>query len=196
VAKRRLQVVSATQVLMTLVLIGTCMFSTPVLAGALAGTRASASPTARSTGLKANAAVAKKVAASAASSVKLSVSRPKRQAPVPVKPAAPASTARQATYSTSTTSRTTTTKSSGSELATAKAILAKLIAKYPILVGTTVSIGATPGGYQAVTYYKSARILVSPTHTAPLDRIMLHECWHIIDWRDNGVIDWGENVPR
>ena len=24
---------------------------------------------------------------------------------------------------------------------------------------------------------------------------MAHEIWHTIDWRDNGVIDWGENVP-
>jgi hypothetical protein len=24
---------------------------------------------------------------------------------------------------------------------------------------------------------------------------MAHEIWHIIDWRDNGRIDWGENVP-
>jgi len=59
-----------------------------------------------------------------------------------------------------------------------------------------VSIGRTPGGYQAVCYFKSGRILVSPTHTASLRTIMNHEVWHIIDWRDNGRIDWGEAVPR
>ena len=56
--------------------------------------------------------------------------------------------------------------------------------------------GDTPGSYQAVCYYKSGRILISPTHTASLDKIIRHEAWHIIDWRDNGVIDWGESVPR
>ncbi|TDB36879.1 MAG: hypothetical protein D9V44_10240 [Actinobacteria bacterium] len=82
------------------------------------------------------------------------------------------------------------------ELAQAKSILAGLIAKHPILKGTTVSIGTTPGGYQAVAYYQSGRIIVSSSHTASLSRILNHEVWHIIDWRDNGRIDWGESVPR
>lgn len=86
-------------------------------------------------------------------------------------------------------------RASTSELAQAKSILAGLIAKHPILRGTTVTIGATPGGYQAVSYYKSGRIVISPTHAASLSRILNHEVWHVIDWRDNGRIDWGENVP-
>jgi len=85
--------------------------------------------------------------------------------------------------------------SSGDELAQARAILSGLIAQYPILAGTTVSIGATPGGYQAVAYYQSGRIIISPNHTASLSTILNHEVWHIIDWRDNGRIDWGENIP-
>jgi hypothetical protein len=93
----------------------------------------------------------------------------------------------------STTSSTGT--SSGSELAQAQAILNGYIAKYPILAGTTVTIGQTPGGHQAVAYYTVGRILISPTHTASLERIIGHEIWHIIDYRDNGQIDWGENVP-
>lgn len=82
----------------------------------------------------------------------------------------------------------------GNETARAKAILAGLIAKYPILQGTTVSFGDARG-YQAIALYKSGRIVISSTHTASLERILNHEVWHIIDWRDNGVIDWGENVP-
>jgi hypothetical protein len=99
---------------------------------------------------------------------------------------------------TSTSSPASTAKapvSSTDELSQARAILAGLIAKYPILAGTTVTMGTTPGGYQAVAYYQSGRIIVSPTHTASLSTILNHEVWHIIDWRDNGQIDWGENIP-
>ncbi len=82
----------------------------------------------------------------------------------------------------------------GSELAQAQSILAGLIAAHPILKGTTVEIGNAQG-YQAVAYYRSGRIVISPTHTASLSRILNHEVWHVIDWRDNGRIDWGENIP-
>ncbi len=85
--------------------------------------------------------------------------------------------------------------SGGDESAQAKSILASLIAQHPILAGTTVSFGSTPGGYQAVAYFKSGRILVSPNHRASLRTILRHEVWHIIDWRDNNHIDWGENIP-
>ncbi len=57
-----------------------------------------------------------------------------------------------------------------------------------------MSFGDTKG-YQAICYYKSGRIVINPNHTASLSRILNHEVWHIIDWRDNGRIDWGENVP-
>jgi len=80
------------------------------------------------------------------------------------------------------------------EVAAARTILAGLIAKHPILAGSTVDFGDARG-YQAICYYKGGRIVISPTHTASLERILNHEIWHIIDWRDNGRIDWGENIP-
>jgi hypothetical protein len=77
----------------------------------------------------------------------------------------------------------------------AKAILASLKTRYHrYLSGATVTMGSARG-YQAISYYTSGRIVVSPTHRASLTRIMNHEIWHIIDWRDNGRIDWGERVP-
>lgn len=85
--------------------------------------------------------------------------------------------------------------SHGNELSQARSILASLIAQHPILAGTTVNIGSTPGGYQAVAYFKSGRIMISPSHRASLRTILRHEIWHVIDWRDNKHIDWGENIP-
>lgn len=98
------------------------------------------------------------------------------------------------TKSSTTTQAVKRTAASGDETAQAKAILAGLIAKYPLLKGTTVSFGDARG-YQAIALYKSGRIIINPAHTATLSRILNHEVWHIIDWRDNGRIDWGENVP-
>jgi hypothetical protein len=72
--------------------------------------------------------------------------------------------------------------------------LARYISKYPILAGSTVTFGDAKG-YQAICYYQSGRIVISPTHTSSLERIIAHEVGHILDWRDNGVIDWGENIP-
>jgi hypothetical protein len=89
----------------------------------------------------------------------------------------------------------TAATSAQTELARARAILAGYVAKYPILKGTTVTFGTTPGGYQAVAYYTAGRILIKTDHTTSLERIIAHEIWHIIDYRDNGTIDWGENVP-
>lgn len=104
-------------------------------------------------------------------------------------------TTRRVTGSTGSTGSTAAAPApSGDELAQAQSILAGYIAKYPILAGSSVTIGDA-NGYQAVAYYKSGRIVISATHTASLSRIIGHEIWHIIDWRDNGVIDWGENVP-
>ncbi len=114
-----------------------------------------------------------------------------------------------AAYSSSTTGRVTTastsgsstktssgstSSSSGSELAQAQSILNRYIAKYPILAGSTVKFGDAKG-YQAICYYRSGRIVISPSHTASLERIIAHEVGHILDWRDNGVIDWGEKIP-
>jgi len=102
------------------------------------------------------------------------------------------------TASSSSTGASTATASapaaSGDETAQAQSILAGLIGQYPILAGTTVTFGDAKGS-QAIAYYKSGRIVISPSHTASLSRILNHEVWHIIDYRDNGVIDWGENVP-
>jgi hypothetical protein len=86
------------------------------------------------------------------------------------------------------------TSSTASDITRARAILAGYVAKYPILKGTTVEFGDARG-YQAIALYKSGRIIISPTHTASLERIIGHEIWHIIDWRDNGQINWGESVP-
>lgn len=107
-----------------------------------------------------------------------------------VAPPAPARTARRSSTSGSSASAGSA-PSGGGDLTS---ILAGYIARYPILAGTTISYGDAKG-YQAISYYKSGRIVVSSTHTASLQRIIGHEIWHVIDWRDNGVIDWGENVP-
>ncbi len=80
-------------------------------------------------------------------------------------------------------------------IAEARAILARYVSTYPILQGTSVEFGDTRGNPQAIVYYKSARIIINPNHTVSLERIIAHEIWHIIDWRDNGQINWGENVP-
>lgn len=100
----------------------------------------------------------------------------------------------RSTSSTGSSSAGTATSAPADETAQAQAILAGYIAQYPILAGSTVTFGDAKGA-QAIAYYKSGRIVISPTHTASLQRIIGHEIWHIIDWRDNGVIDWGENVP-
>jgi hypothetical protein len=114
---------------------------------------------------------------------------------------APAATAAVRTSSTRSSSASTTSSSTRStasapvdETARARSILAGYIAKYPILSGSTVSFGDAKG-YQAICYYQSGRIVISPTHTSSLERIIAHEVGHILDWRDNGVIDWGENIP-
>lgn len=101
---------------------------------------------------------------------------------------------RATSRSTASPARVDRSRTTASELQQARAILAGLIRKYPILAGTTVEFGDARG-YQAVCYYRSGRIVISPNHTASLTRILNHEVWHIIDWRDNGRIDWGENVP-
>jgi len=81
------------------------------------------------------------------------------------------------------------------EADTAHALLRELAATYRLLDGVTIRIGATPRGEQAVAYYAQSEIVVSPDHAASLRKIVRHEIWHIIDWRDNGRIDWGESLP-
>lgn len=77
----------------------------------------------------------------------------------------------------------------------ARALLRRMIRKHPILKGTRVRIGKTTHNYQAETFYKIGLIVISPRHRASLSRIVEHECWHEIDWRDNHRIDWGERIP-
>ncbi len=77
----------------------------------------------------------------------------------------------------------------------AQALLDSLKSTYRLLDGVTIRMGATPRGEQAISYYGDGEIVVNPRHTADLDKIVGHEIWHIIDWRDNGRIDWGEAVP-
>jgi len=77
----------------------------------------------------------------------------------------------------------------------AQTILGELQAKYQYLDGVTVSVGATPADEQAIAYYQDGEIVVSPDHSATIQRILAHEVWHVIDWRDNGRLDWGEDLP-
>jgi hypothetical protein len=101
----------------------------------------------------------------------------------------------EAGYSAKTHAKIKAAAARKGDAARAKAILASLKARYPrYLSGVTVSMG-NASGYQAVAYYTSGRIVISPKHKASLERILDHEVWHIIDWRDNGRIDWREKVP-
>lgn len=113
----------------------------------------------------------------------------------PAKSTAKATASKGKATAASVKSKATKAKSGGNELARAQALLDAQIKKHPILKGTTLSFGDARG-HQAVAYYTSGRIVISPNHTASLEEIIAHEVWHIIDWRDNGRIDWGENVPR
>lgn len=81
------------------------------------------------------------------------------------------------------------------DLHSAEAHLRELKADYRHLNGVTVSVGTTPNGEEAVAYYTEGRIVISRTHTVGIGKILAHEVWHIIDWRDNGRLDWGETLP-
>ena len=74
-------------------------------------------------------------------------------------------------------------------------LLDGLKAEYRLLDGVTIALGPTPGGEQAISYYREGEIVVSPDHVASLKKIVDHEIWHVIDWRGNGRIDWGEDLP-
>jgi hypothetical protein len=81
-----------------------------------------------------------------------------------------------------------------SDIQRAQAALEVQVQKHPVLEGVTVEISDALD-YQAVAYYTEGRIVISSDHTATIERIIEHEVWHVIDWRDNGQIDWGESVP-
>lgn len=116
------------------------------------------------------------------------------QVAAPEPAAAMRATARSGRSTTRISSPPAAKKPAGDQLSEARRILAGLIARHPTLKGATVTFGDARG-YQAIALYTSGRIIISASHTASLSRILNHEVWHIIDWRDNGSIDWGENVP-
>jgi hypothetical protein len=77
-----------------------------------------------------------------------------------------------------------------SKLARAQQILAFQIAKNPILIGTNVYIKDCSNNWQACAFYQAGIILIDPDHKASLEEIISHECNHIIDWRQDGDIDY------
>jgi hypothetical protein len=89
------------------------------------------------------------------------------------------------TRRTTTRATTTTRRSSGSELAQARSILAGYIAKYPICKGATVYIGKTPGGSEGCVYLGSGTIVINPNHTSSLSYIIGHEIQHLREYRES-----------
>jgi hypothetical protein len=81
------------------------------------------------------------------------------------------------------------------ELKRANALLRTAQKQYRYLDGVTLRIGPTPADQQAVAYYTVGEIVINPNHAASIEKILAHEVWHIIDWRDNGRLDWGEDLP-
>jgi hypothetical protein len=81
------------------------------------------------------------------------------------------------------------------EEARAQAIVDDLATTYRYLDGVTVAVRPTPKDHEAIAYYTDGEIVISPEHTVALGTILAHEIWHVIDWRDNGRLDWGENLP-
>ncbi len=107
----------------------------------------------------------------------------------------PASTGNGPRHSSSARSLSATEAALQAETKRANELLGNLAKTYRYLDGTTVRMGVTPENKEAVAYYEDKEIVVSPTHTVLLDEILAHEVWHVIDWRDNGRIDWGEDLP-
>lgn len=73
--------------------------------------------------------------------------------------------------------------------------LRRLAARYRYLDGVTVTVGDTPNREEAVSYYTVGEIVIGRSHVVDIDTILQHEIWHVIDWRDNGRLDWGERLP-
>lgn len=86
-------------------------------------------------------------------------------------------------------------ESESPETRRASEILTELKASHSHLDGVSVSIGTTPKGEEAVAYYTDGEIVINSTHSVDMETILAHEIWHIIDWRDNGRLDWGEDLP-
>ena len=83
-------------------------------------------------------------------------------------------------------------QSSVDKQAEAQAVLQSLIEKDPILEGSIVVVKECPHNWQGCAYYESGTIWIDPDHTAPLEKIMVHECNHITDWRSDGDIDYND----
>lgn len=185
---------TATATLTSKVVVGTILIAVLAAAAPTITNATAADPALPFTTALTAAPAPVKFVAATADTAALSTASAKALASTPVvKPATTALTP-VATAAVKTTTAAVKNQPTSTDAARAKAILAGLIAKYPILQGTTVTMGDARG-YQAIALYKSGRIIISPTHTATLERILNHEVWHIIDWRDNGRIDWGEQVP-
>jgi len=97
--------------------------------------------------------------------------------------------------SASGTAREASDRDTSADARRAKAALARLSANYRYLEDVTVTIGDTPNGEEAVAYYSEGRIVIDRAHSVGVDAILAHEVWHVIDWRDNGRMDWGEKLP-
>lgn len=81
------------------------------------------------------------------------------------------------------------------DLRAARDALAEYAGTYRYLDGVEVTIGETPAGQEAVAFYATGRIVIDREHTVAVREILAHEIWHVIDYRDNGALDWGEQVP-
>lgn len=80
-----------------------------------------------------------------------------------------------------------------SELGRAQQILDFQILKNPILQGTKIYIQNCPNNWQGCAFYELGVIWIDPDHKQPLKEIVVHECNHIIDWRQDGDIDYNDN---
>ena len=74
-------------------------------------------------------------------------------------------------------------------------MLERLAARYRHLDGVRVVIGDTPNDEQAVAYYTRGTIVIDRGHDYTIGEILEHEIWHVIDWREDGRLDWGESLP-
>ncbi len=116
-----------------------------------------------------------------------------------VKPKVASTQAKSATTTkTKTSAPATTTKTEpapakvniAAKQAQAQSMLNSYIARYPILKGCTIKVQVPSNPkWQGCTYYALGLIIINPNHTASLQKIIWHECEHIIDWREDQDID-------
>ncbi len=79
------------------------------------------------------------------------------------------------------------------KLAQAQQILDIQIRKNSILKGTSIYIRDCPNSWQGCAFYELGIIWIDPDHKASLEQIIIHECNHIIDWREDGDIDYDDS---